>query len=176
MKKHLAAFSLLAYAASGVASADAPPSPKSQFSTAHSATGMTGPPVNGVALSLTTDMPTVASGAPIKLTIEVRNVSSTTQFLAIPDVPCGYRISATDVTTGAKTDASPHMCDIYATGPWTLKAGNSTFITFSLSDYTKLDPGTDTIRVEGIMRYATETSGVQHITMQSNPVTIRVDP
>jgi hypothetical protein len=84
--------------------------------TAASTNDPTGPTVDGLAVALSSTTPIVKQGSPIRISVEVRNVSSTTQYVLIPLSPCGYRISLTNVATGAKSDISPHGCPVYSAG------------------------------------------------------------
>jgi hypothetical protein len=136
----------------------------------------TGPPVDGLAISLSTTTPTIEQGSPVRISIEVRNVSSVTQYLLLPLSPCAYRISLSNTATGAKTDASPSGCSVYSAGPWVVEPGTSTFLAFRISDYAKFPVGTYTMRVEGLMRYSDPTASFEHTKIESNPVPLTVMP
>jgi hypothetical protein len=135
-----------------------------------------GMPVNGLAVSLMTTTPAVSVGLPIRINIEVRNVSSVTQFLAMPLSPCYYVVSLTDVSTGAKSDIGPSGCDVYSAGPWTLETGKSMFLDFRISDYTKIPIGTYHVRIEALWRYWNEDVAPERMLIASNTVSITVTP
>jgi hypothetical protein len=136
----------------------------------------TGIPVDGLAVALGTTTPTVSYGSPVRINIEVRNVSSTMQFLAIPLSPCAYLISLTNTATRAKSDISPKGCPVYSAGAWNLEVGKSEFLAFRISDYAKIPVGTYTVRIEGLWRYPNEQSAFRRIKIESNAVSITVTP
>jgi hypothetical protein len=142
--------------------------------TAASTQDPTGPAVDGLAVALRTTTPMVKQGATVRIEIEVRNVSSVTQYLSLPLSPCAYRLSLTNTVTAAKIDISPSGCSVYSAGPWTLEAGTSTFLAFRISDYTKIPVGSYTMRVDGLMRYPNERASFERIKIESNSVSLTV--
>jgi len=135
-----------------------------------------GVPVDGLAVALSTTTPTVPYGSPVRVAIEVRNVSAQTQFLAIPLSPCAYLIALTNTATGAKNDVSPKGCPVYSAGPWTLEVGKSEFLAFRISDYAEIPIGTYTMRIEGLWRYTSEHAALDRIKIESNAISVTVTP
>jgi hypothetical protein len=180
MNRYFSSALFLAFAAASFGSANAgvigPNESVTRAASGTSTHAVAGPSTDGLAVSLSTSTPTVSVGSPVRIGIEVRNVSPVSQFLLLPLSPCGYLISLTDGSTGSKSDISPKNCTVYSAGPWNIDPGTSAFLAFRLSDYAKIPVGTYRMRIEGLWRYPSQTGTAKRINIQSNPVTVIVSP
>jgi hypothetical protein len=137
-----------------------------------------GKPVDGFALSLTTQKQTVHLGSPILVTVELRNVSGTVQDAMFGSRHYGYDFSVRNISTGKLVPANPN--NSFGLDPfngegrgWPVSPNTSIYTPFRLDLlYSFTEPGACTVQV---IRGQNVVNG-KPVSLQSNEITITVLP
>jgi hypothetical protein len=131
-----------------------------------------GPASHGFALSLATNIISTRIGAPLEVTVELRNVSGEPQYASFGSRQSDYRFTivarTTSVTIGnrAKSPQRVPSSDMWSTTP--LYPGSSFYRAFRLDSlYRFTSPGTYAVKVEG----RPIINGTR-LTLQSNTIVI----
>lgn len=131
-----------------------------------------GPASHGFALSLASSIISTRIGAPLEVTVELRNVSGEPQYAAFGSRQSDYRFTILGRTTKATVNNQPrgyernHNSAMWSATP--VYPGSSLYETFRLNSLYRFSaPGPYTVKVEG----RPVVNGTR-VTLQSNTITI----
>jgi hypothetical protein len=146
--------------------------PNGDFKVSTSAATPVGAAIRGMALSLTENTATVREGQDLKLTIEVRNVSSQAIRVPFPWLKCSYELAITFSASKSQKSYREDDCDIYNLNPKIIQPGQSSFLTFAVrtSDLAFNGPGLYNVRVARMYSF----DGAKSILVSSNTIGLTV--
>jgi hypothetical protein len=124
------------------------------YSVAAAGAMLVGVPAHGLAAALAGSPSVIHPGQTIQLSLEVRNVSKQMRWLYIPNMPCSYSFSVTDLHSLRPVEVVPSNCgDIYGSQIEGLSPGESAYLKFKFTEEAVAQPGRYEIHLASMWWY-----------------------